>query len=202
MRIYTRDIVSNKRGIAMATDHVSLEEFLKDQSTPRFTATIEAVEGKPDVVKVTPWAAASGQCFCHLAINVRKSAFKLVTLTGDTHVCCGKTLKVVELHFKKGETISAEELFTQLRGSAHDERQQVFSNPMPGRPFEDYGLRASAPYRLGQGGFAPHPPWNCEALGRCADKCGDSIWCDGCAFFRLVCTPFGAWEPQRLGRGF
>lgn len=191
------------------TDHVGLEEFLRDQSAPRFTATIEAVEGKPDLVKVTPWAATTRQCFCHLAINVRKSAFESVTPTEDTHVCCGKTLTVVELHFKKGETISAEEIFAQLRdsahraaGSSHDEREQVFSNPMPGRSFDQHGLAASSLYRFRQGGSTPHPPWNCEGLSHCADNCGGNIWCDACSFYRLVCTPFGAWELQRLGRGF
>ena len=193
----------------MTTNHVGLEEFLRDQSTPRFTATIEAVDGKPDVVKVTPWAATTRQCFCHLAIDVRKTAFESVTPTGDTHVCCGKTLKVVEVHFKKGETIAAEEIFTQLRDSAHraaasshEEREQVFSNPMPGWSFDQHRLPTSSLYRFVQGGSVPHPPWNCEALGHCADDCGGSIWCEGCDFFRQVCTPFGSWKPQRLGRGF
>jgi hypothetical protein len=39
-----------------------------------------------------------------LSININKSSLEGVTPTGDTHLCCGKTLKVVELHLTHPQT--------------------------------------------------------------------------------------------------
>jgi hypothetical protein len=148
----------------MPSDHVSIDEFLKNQSVPKFTGTVEEIESKPDFVKVTPWSAAARGCLCHLAINIRKSALEGVTLTGDIHVCCGKNLKIVELHFKKGETIGAEDVFSQLSQSAHESTESHHarhvpfpSNPMPGVSYKPYpsslhfGRRPPA-YRMSGGG--------------------------------------------------
>lgn len=41
-----------------------------------------------------------------------------MTPTGDTHICCGKRLKVVELHFKKTDTMTLDELFQQIHANA------------------------------------------------------------------------------------
>ena len=89
---------------------ISVDQFLQNESKPAFVATVEPVDGHDDLIKVTPWAEASG-CLCGHAVNIKKSALDGVTLTGDVHRCCGKSLKVVELHFKKGETLPLEEIF-------------------------------------------------------------------------------------------
>lgn len=158
----------------MPSDHLSIDEFLKDQSSSKFTATVEAIEDKPDLVKVTPWVAASRTCLCHLAINVRKSSLEGVTPTGDTHVCCGKSLKIVELHFKKGETLTAEDVFSQLsasaRGSAeshHTGHGQLPSNPMPGVSYSLYSPHFS---RHPQSHM--RPPLDCSIqLHECNSNC-------------------------------
>jgi hypothetical protein len=75
------------------------------------------VESSPDLVKITPWTAKAG-CQCKLSIEIPKASLAGVTPTGDTHLCCGKTLKVVVLHFAEGHTIKFDDLFGQLMKSA------------------------------------------------------------------------------------
>ena len=109
------------------TKRMSLDTFLEDQSKARFIATVEGDKSNPDVVIVTPWVDGKG-CLCRLAIKVRKGAIEGVAPTGQSHHCCNKVLKVVEVHFKKGETISLNELFDQLyesasSGHSHDDEQ-------------------------------------------------------------------------------
>jgi hypothetical protein len=61
--------------------------------------TVERVEGRDDVVKVTP-LVASGGCGCEAALEIPKGDIEGVTPTGDRHFCCGKTLSVVNIQFK------------------------------------------------------------------------------------------------------
>jgi hypothetical protein len=55
----------------MSGNRIDIEELLKEQDNPALLATVEALEGENDSVKVTPWTRAAG-CLCHLAINVKK----------------------------------------------------------------------------------------------------------------------------------
>jgi hypothetical protein len=98
----------------MSDKRISIDELLNEQSNPSLQATVEKIEGNEDLVKVTPWTA-SGGCLCHLAINIPKASLEGATATGNTHVCCGKSLRVVELHFKKDHKISLEDLFQQIQ---------------------------------------------------------------------------------------
>src|SRR5580658_9468571 len=101
---------------------MSLDAFFDEQSRTKFVATIEGVESKPDLVTVTPWVAGKG-CLCKSAISIPKSAIEAVTPTGQSHHCCNKILKVVEVHFKQGETITLDTLFEQLSESASSEHE-------------------------------------------------------------------------------
>jgi hypothetical protein len=100
----------------------SIDELLEKQSHVMSAATIEAVSGKPTLVKVTPWAADSG-CLCHLAIEVPKDSIKSVTPTGQKHNCCGKVLSVVEVKFNDQSHMMLSEIFGQLgaKAAAHEE---------------------------------------------------------------------------------
>ena len=109
----------------MAKEKITVDDLLTGQSKQTFRATVEAIESQPSMVKITPWTAASG-CLCHLSVQVAKASLEGVTPTGDTHECCGKTLKVVQLHFKEGESIAFEDLFGQLNVHA----SKTASSPM------------------------------------------------------------------------
>jgi hypothetical protein len=102
----------------------SVDSFLEQQSSvSSLFATVEPTESDVSKVKVTPWVAERG-CLCSQALTVSKNAIEALTPTGDTHICCGKNLKVVEVQFKEGETIALSDVFLQLRaatsqGAAH-----------------------------------------------------------------------------------
>lgn len=165
----------------MTSKLVGVDEFIANQSASVNTATIEPIDGKPDFVKVTPWTRTSG-CLCHLALEVRKSSLDSITPTGDAHTCCGKTVKVVELHFKKGETIAIDDVFGQIQKSA-----AKFASPH---------TSAQPDYAPGHVPNDPHPPFNCWELSRrCTDNCGGYIFCSDCEFYRLICAPWWASGP-------
>lgn len=101
---------------------ISVDELLDVQKNLLgCPATIESVEGKPGVVKITPWV--DGKCQCRLAIEVPKTSIRQVTPTGETHKCCGKGLRVVEIQFKEGSTISLKDVFSQLCCIAEEEER-------------------------------------------------------------------------------
>ena len=101
----------------------SLDELLEVQSRQEFKGTIEGIEGKPGAVKITPWVPVAG-CLCHMAVVVPREAIIGVMMTEDTHFCCGKTLRVVEVDFADDATIPLQDLFNQIyaSGSAIAER--------------------------------------------------------------------------------
>jgi hypothetical protein len=179
----------------MANEKISVEELLSSQSKSSCSATVEAVEGQPDLVKITPWTAAAG-CLCHLAVNIPKASLAGVTPTGDTHVCCGKTLKVVELHFKKGESITLEELFSQLHRSASKSTHESGSGatepfyelghtpPGYGEPRPPSGLHwppirpITDPWQK-RSLYASGHAWCIESYDNCLSRCQHSYdpWC-------------------------
>lgn len=126
----------------MSDKRFSIDELLSEQSNPSFQATIEKVEGKDDLVKVTPWTASAG-CLCHLAINIPKASLDGATPTGDMHVCCGKSLKVVELHFGKEHTITLEDLFQQIHTKSVT-RAQHSHHPQTAHDDRDFRSRGNA----------------------------------------------------------
>src|SRR5947207_138626 len=100
---------------------LSVDAVLEEQGrAPAFLATLEALEDRPDKVKVTPWMPGDG-CQCHLARAVPRAAIE-AERTPHSHLCCGKTLPVWALHFREGATIPATELFAApLGGHEHHE---------------------------------------------------------------------------------
>jgi hypothetical protein len=119
----------------MATD-LTVDQLLAQQQEMKPQATLEPVEGKPEVVKVTPWLPATG-CLCHLALVLPKTAIASVRLTGEVHYCCAKRLQVVEVTFAKGAQVSVTEVFSQVVSSA--------SSPQHGPPMPSAAAGAGAP---------------------------------------------------------
>src|SRR5215475_13243705 len=95
---------------------ITLQELLDSQTQQGLRATLEAVVNEKDQVKITPFLS-NGGCQCHMGIKMSKEAIQSLALTGETHHCCGKTLQVVEVQFKKGAGISLSEVLQQLVGN-------------------------------------------------------------------------------------
>lgn len=143
----------------MNKESQSVDDFLGQQSVSEISATIEPIEGKPDFVKVTPWTPESG-CLCHLSLTIRKSALEAVTPTGQSHICCGKTLKVAQLRFKKGEKLPLEDVFSQLHSAAH---QLHAGHPnQRGVPSPNFGVH----YPFGRLSFCETERLNCLGYAR------------------------------------
>lgn len=104
-------------------EKMSLDELLSHQSLLTSVATVEAVEDEENLVKITPWVRGVG-CLCNLALKLPKESIASVTPTGDMHFCCGKSLRVVEINFNEGSSISLRDLFAQLMQSAQGQQQQ------------------------------------------------------------------------------
>ncbi len=179
------------------TKRMSVDELLASQSSSNsaFRATIEPIEDAEDVVKITPWFRGVG-CLCQLSLKVPKETIEWVELTDETHFCCGKSLRVAELHFKKERTISLNEVFSQLTGSAAlqgQRMQQSFGAPslMPPQEFTR-GAHPMLPVPRARGGIrAPghravgrnlpfnisrrFPPSTVAQLSPEVDQCYD--WC-------------------------
>jgi hypothetical protein len=114
---------------------ISLTDFLKEQTSANLVATVEAIPGDAERVKVTPWVPGPG-CLCHLAFTVPQGDIASVRPTGQTHYCCGKNLKVVEITFKEGATMKTSEVFSQMmqaaneRPHSHDAASAAMSMPL------------------------------------------------------------------------
>jgi hypothetical protein len=157
-------------------DRISIDELLAHQESPPLRATVEPVEGTPDAVTVTPWAPAGG-CLCHGALEVPKDAIEWVAMTGETHLCCGKTLPVVELGFAQDATVRVEDAFRRLSANA----AHATARPVP-MFHPAFALAALGPR---------NPCW--EAYKRCIDRAseltGDELdaWLEQCEEMRKRC---------------
>jgi hypothetical protein len=116
------------------SEPVPLDEFLKAQKTPTFVATIEEVDDRPHLAKVTPWAPGAG-CLCHAALEVPRDVIESVRPTGDTHYCCGKVLRVGEIRFKGGAKIELEQVLAQAMQSARGGTHRAMPGPFALGPF-------------------------------------------------------------------
>jgi hypothetical protein len=114
------------------TTEMAVDQLLAQQEQAKPLATIAPVEGKPDLVKVTPWLESTG-CFCASALVLPKAVIASVSLTGETHHCCGKSLRVVEVTFAKGAQVAVADVFAQAAAPARVRRLQR------------RGVRAAAP---------------------------------------------------------
>lgn len=81
----------------MSETEISIDDLLERQGRPlALLATIEALPNTEDRVKVTPFVPSVG-CPCSRALDLDKSAIASLKKTDQEHVCCGKTLMVVEV---------------------------------------------------------------------------------------------------------
>jgi hypothetical protein len=103
------------------TTEMTVDQLLAKQNEVKPLATIEPVEGKPDLVKVTPWLQSIG-CLCTSALVFPKAVIASVNPTGKTHHCCGKSLQIVEVTFGKGAQVSVADVFAQAASSATVQR--------------------------------------------------------------------------------
>jgi hypothetical protein len=153
----------------MADKKMTVDELFAEQSKSmsQLTATIEPVENTSNV-KVTPWTP-NGGCHCHLAIEISKTDLSGVTPTGDVHVCCGKTLKVVELHFKDDQTIRLADVFAQFAKNLSEKHEQHAMPEVPAHLPHHGGFPVPRSRRFassgGPLGASPQYSWN-------------EFWCD------------------------
>jgi hypothetical protein len=103
------------------TTEMTVDQLLAKQNEVKPLATIESVDGKPDLVKVTPWLQSTG-CLCTLALVFPKAVIASVNPTGKTHHCCGKSLQIVEVTFEKGAQVAVADVFAQAASSARVRR--------------------------------------------------------------------------------
>ena len=150
----------------------SLDSFLQTQGKAANLGTIEPVDGKPDLIKVTPWVAGLG-CLCNRAIEVPKTSVEFVRRTDDRHTCCGKVFDVVEVHWAKESLMPISELFSQMATVA---------------PTEDS-------HRIGSGNFRPQPqpwrqgrgdPFDALCIAECNRNCDDHFVFDSAPHRRCV----------------
>lgn len=95
---------------SLNTSPINIDDLLASQEQVNNHATLERIPDDDERVKVTPYVAGRG-CLCDYALRIRKDAIETVATTGETHICCGKTLQVVEIAFADA---SLTDVFTQL----------------------------------------------------------------------------------------
>jgi hypothetical protein len=198
-------------------EKIDLDSFLTSQDHPSLKATVERVEGEADLVKITPWLPEMGGCMCSAAIKVTKSAIEWVKPTDDTHYCCGKTLRVVEVQFKEAQAISLNDLFAQLGTSAGVVASQRLASeiqPQYTPAFSPFGALPSSGYadlRMGgyprhqamiDGPFAgqnPHDMWCARERDACIAACNSVPWVSEackCACRNFYCSCSGRCRPE------
>lgn len=184
---------SNPRSMALAA-------FLKEQEVSGLVATVEAIPEKPKFVKVTPWVQSAG-CLCRYAVDVPEGSIKSVTPTGQTHPCCGKVLKVVEVQFQDDATLKTSDVFGQLMKAASGGGHEGHAEPHGMAP-QFSGAAFAAPMSsmlAARSDFSPDqasivcPFGYLACRGRCGERCyspsrGETCF-DGqvCSFGRLQC---------------
>ncbi|KUJ67122.1 hypothetical protein ACZ90_30225 [Streptomyces albus subsp. albus] len=107
----------------MAEERVSVDALLERQD--RVLATVEAVPGSDDRVRVTPLAPGSG-CACELGIVIPKDEIGGLIVTDEVRNCCGKRLPVVEVDFAN-DTVAL--VFQQLGAAARRSSRSHGSAP-------------------------------------------------------------------------
>lgn len=91
----------------------TIDEHLHDQARlgASLLATIEPVDGDPEVVSITPYVGR--RCACGSEIRLRKQDLE-AELTPDVVTCCGKLLRVFRVHLAPGAQLPATDLVRQL----------------------------------------------------------------------------------------
>lgn len=116
-------------------EKLSIDEFLKTQKESK-KVTIEPVKDDESLVKITPWTRDGG-CSCSRSIKVKRASIESVSPTSEEHYCCGKTLLVVTVEFKKDQSLSINDVLEQLSTKSephqHSHENQPGSGGYPGQ---------------------------------------------------------------------
>lgn len=183
----------------MSEQTISVDELLSQQSRDIFKATIEPLEDD-SMVSVTPYIIGRG-CQCQFALRLSKSAIAGVTPSGETHICCGKTLLVVAISFAAGQSISITDVFKQLTANssspshepANSANLPYSSIPIPpmGSAFPENGLGIMHHERMLHANTAQcnHPYLPC-GLNGCYNPI-TSCCCCGALGCSVVSNPLG-----------
>lgn len=172
---------------------LSIDELFskQQQQQEQLRATVEPTDD-PLIVKLTPYVSDSG-CLCEGALKVPKSIIESVVPTGDTHLCCGKRLMVVEIHFKKDATIPVTNVFEQMKArSTHPHHIQAYRNSPYTSDFQSLDQIPTPTQRGSLGDVYPNIvcPFGYQAcIGRCGESCYSPARGENCANGK-VC-PFG-----------
>jgi hypothetical protein len=114
---------------------MSLDDFLRENTNENFLCTIEVISKDSEKVKLTPWFDQHEGCNCDAAIIIDKQLIESVSPTDNTHVCCGKKHKVVEVFFKDGASIKIEDIVKEAIEKAGKKKKEhsanLFSKTMP-----------------------------------------------------------------------
>jgi hypothetical protein len=89
---------------------ISLEEFLSEEANETFLCTLEKVADDDTKIKLTPFINEQEGCGCSSALILSKDLIESVSPTENSHLCCGKKHKVVEVFFKEGASIKVEDI--------------------------------------------------------------------------------------------
>ena len=91
----------------------TVDDFLKTQYAPptSLRATIEATSS-PDAVRITP-VSRDGGCPCGSSLDIPKSAILEVIATDEYRLCCGVSLRIVNVEFVP-EAAILHSVFAQL----------------------------------------------------------------------------------------
>lgn len=172
-------------------EKLSVEAFLgmQREAGESITAIIEPVANDDSRVKVTPYAP-SGGCMCHAALTVLKTAIDSVTVTDESHFCCGERHTVVEVAFAD-RTLA--DVFKQLVAARSPHTVEMSSHrrygeaPVQDFPAGSYGAevgRQRGRQLSAQRGPRIGPPecfWNClDEWTQCNEWArdeSDRCWC-------------------------
>lgn len=112
----------------MATDELTLDALLLEQSATANHVVVEAIENDAEHVWVTP--LESGMIsMCSAGIKVQKSAIKGVKKLDKTVHCCGKDMLAVEIEFSSEKLVTYAELISATR-EAHTAMVSKFLKAM------------------------------------------------------------------------
>jgi hypothetical protein len=145
---------------------IRIEEFLADEHEPALVGTVERVEGDSSAVEITPWTPGGG-CQCERSLKVPKETIDFVKPTGQTHLCCGRLHRVVEIHFKKSATIGVEDLLKHIATTSSSHGATGHFSPHVGSMSSSF---LTPPWQAG-----PHigAPVNCFPFAQCGSSCYD-----------------------------
>jgi hypothetical protein len=127
----------------MTKEQLTVDEFLTIPTVGSLLGTVQAVEGDPESVTVTP-VDYPLPCDCTRSFRLPKSEIKSVRLTGLTVSCCGKIQEVLDITFGADTQVPVVHAFRSAKSAR-------------ARPTR----RARSLQRMGPGGWNDNSPPLC-----------------------------------------